>query len=216
MNRTMVAWYAFLSVMLQCGQEVTPMTTVLPTEPSIVVSLSPQQRQLVEQAAAQHGQSPDAFAAATLVEKAQQVVRGGTHRALSTEGAGIEPNGILPSPAPENKKRRFESGELLENAEHVILNDRALINWRFTPSFAQEYIRRTLEALAGHSTSDWPQGIVEPWQPTEQIYALHLMVGPDHLLVFFRPEGPDIRLLDLALKEVIDRYFTPKSEAQKG
>jgi hypothetical protein len=182
------------------------MTTASPTEIRIAVPLSPHHRDLIEQAAAQSGQSLDDFALSALLESARRVNDAAGKSVVPEGNASGESNG-----ADQNRKRRFERGELLPGAEHVILDDLALIGWSHLPGYAQEYICRTLDALALRSASDWPRRVVEPWRADEQLYALHTLVGPDHLLVLFRREGDFIRLRQLVLKETIERYFTPKN-----
>ncbi len=63
------------------------MTTATPTEVRLALPLSPQHRELIEQAAAQGGQSLDDFAAAALVERAREVLQSGTVRVLSERDA---------------------------------------------------------------------------------------------------------------------------------
>jgi hypothetical protein len=186
------------------------MTTAALTEIRLTLQLSAPQRELIEQGAARSGQSLDDFAVATLVERARQVLQADTTSVLPEGRGGGEPNGAVACAEPK-RRRRFESGDLLENSERVILDHLAMIGWGMTPPFAQEQIRQTLEALALRSTSDWPRGVVELWRPDEQLYALHTMVGPDHLLVLFSREEDCIRLRHMVLKETIDRYFTPKT-----
>jgi uncharacterized protein (DUF1778 family) len=91
------------------------MSTVPPTEIPIAVPVSPQHRELIEQAAAQSGQSLDDFAAATLVEKAREVLRSGSVRVLSERDARRflelldadgEPNEALRSAAERYRKRQ--------------------------------------------------------------------------------------------------------------
>jgi uncharacterized protein (DUF1778 family) len=84
------------------------MNTAPSPEIRIALPLSPQQRELVEQAAAQRGQSLDEFAASVLVERALQIVQNGSVRALSERDArrflelldaDVEPNEALRSAA---------------------------------------------------------------------------------------------------------------------
>ncbi len=89
----------------------------------------------------------------------------------------------------------------------------ALIGWYQLPARSQGQIHDTLAQLAEQPVNHWQNDEVEAWRPDEQLFALHAQVGPDHLLVFFRPEGDRVRLLDMVLKETIDRYFTPKNGA---
>jgi hypothetical protein len=101
----------------------------------------------------------------------------------------------------------------MTTTERMIVDGRALIGWYHLPAPAQSRIRDTLSRLAEQPVQQWSNEDVEPWRPDEQVFALHTQVGPDHLLVFFRPEGKRVRLLDMILKETIDRYFTPKNGA---
>jgi uncharacterized protein (DUF1778 family) len=194
------------------------MTIASGVSTQIVVPLSAPHRELIEQAAVQSGRSLDGFVAWVLVERAQQVLQA-ANQAASVEAEaqqalhGQDANGALPAAGEQPDKRQGRSGERLKKSKHVILDDLALIGWHHLPRDAQKQIRRTLDTLAAHPPADWPSGIVEPWRPAEQIYVLHTLVGLDHLLVLFRPEGDCIRLLHLVLKETIDRYFTPKNGA---
>jgi uncharacterized protein (DUF1778 family) len=183
------------------------MSTAPPSETPLAVPLSAQHRELIEQAAAATGESLDDFAARALLQRAQQV----THIESKPVLAEGDANGALPSPPERSRQSRFESGQLLPNSERVILDDLSMIGWRMLPSYAQEAIRITLDALAARATADWPRGPVEHWGTEEHLYALHTMVGPDHLLVLFRREGDCLRLRHLVLKETIDRYFTPRN-----
>ncbi len=90
------------------------MSTATPTEIQIAFPISPQQRELIEQAAAQSGQSLEEFAASTLVEKAQQVLQNGGVRVLSERDArrflelldaDVTPNEALRGAAERYRKR---------------------------------------------------------------------------------------------------------------
>jgi uncharacterized protein (DUF1778 family) len=90
------------------------MSTVPPTELQIAVPVSPQHRELIEQAAAQSGQNLDDFAAATLIEKAREVLHSGRARVLSERDARrfvelldaeVGPNEALRSAAERYRKQ---------------------------------------------------------------------------------------------------------------
>jgi uncharacterized protein (DUF1778 family) len=90
------------------------MTTAASSPFQIVFPISPEQRELLEQAAAQSGQSLDEFAAFALVEKARQVVQNGSVRVLSERDARrflelldveAEPNDALRAAAEQYGKR---------------------------------------------------------------------------------------------------------------
>jgi uncharacterized protein (DUF1778 family) len=53
----------------------------------IALPISPQHREMIEQAAAQSGHSLDDFAVTTLVEKAREVLQSGSMRVLSERDA---------------------------------------------------------------------------------------------------------------------------------
>jgi hypothetical protein len=105
------------------------------------------------------------------------------------------------------------SGQFMTTTERVIVDGRALIGWHHLPAPAQTRIREALARLAERPRDQWAEEEVEPWRPEEDLFVLHTQVGADHLLVFFRPEEGRIRLLDMVLKETIDRYFTPRNGA---
>ena len=104
----------------------------------------------------------------------------------------------------------------MTTTDRVIIDDRALISWHYLPPASREQIHATLTSLAESAPAQWSRDLIEPWRPAEDLYALHTHVDADHLLVFFRPEGSSIRLLDMVLKETIDRYFTPKNGAKSA
>src|SRR5215468_3907258 len=90
--------------------------------------------------------------------------------------------------------------------ETLVLDDKALVSWYMLPASAQSEIVATLAGLAGRPPEAWTRTDVEPWIPHDGLYALHVMVGPDELLVFFRPEKGRIRIEGMLLKETIDRF----------
>jgi uncharacterized protein (DUF1778 family) len=90
------------------------MTTTAASTLQIVLSISLDQRELLEQAAVQSGQSLDEFAVCALVEKARQVMQNGSVRVLSERDARrffelldseTEPNEALRSAAAKYRKR---------------------------------------------------------------------------------------------------------------
>jgi uncharacterized protein (DUF1778 family) len=89
------------------------MTTTAASDLQIAVPVSSQQSELLEQAAAQSGQSLHEFAASALVEKARQIVLNGGVRILSERDARrflelldseVQPNEALRSAAEQYRK----------------------------------------------------------------------------------------------------------------
>jgi hypothetical protein len=100
----------------------------------------------------------------------------------------------------------------MNNSEKVTVADRAWIGWSQLPAPTQASIRESLGALAGRPPMQWPSRGVERWWADDDLFALRVWVGPDDLLVFFRPEeGGHICLDNMALKETIERFTGRKS-----
>jgi hypothetical protein len=95
-------------------------------------------------------------------------------------------------------------------SDKVTVDGRALISWYQLPAAVQSQVLETLGKLAGTPPEKWPGGRVERWWPGDDLYALHVWVGADELLVFFRPEGGRIRVDSMMLKETIERYSVKK------
>ncbi len=75
------------------------------------------------------------------------------------------------------------------------------------PLTLQASILDKLGTLADQAPEGWSaEEHIERWWPNENLYALHVWVGADELLVFFYPEGTCIHVDSMLLKEAIDRY----------
>jgi hypothetical protein len=94
----------------------------------------------------------------------------------------------------------------MQTAEKVTLEDRALIGWHKLPVPVQAQVLGTLGALVGQSSEKWPAEPIERWWPNDDLFALHVWVGPAELLVFFRLEEDRIRIDSMTLKETLERF----------
>jgi hypothetical protein len=98
----------------------------------------------------------------------------------------------------------------MQALEKVTVDWRALVGWNALRGPVREQILASLLRLASQPRGHLPNGEVVPLAtPGENLYTLR---APDGLLVTFRwEEGGRITVLDLVLKETIERYFARKS-----
>jgi hypothetical protein len=94
----------------------------------------------------------------------------------------------------------------MNNSDKVTVADRAWIGWSQLPAPTQTSILESLAALAGQPPEQWPARGVERWWADDNLFALRVWVGPDELLVFFRPQDGHISIDSMLLKETIDRF----------
>ena len=90
----------------------------------------------------------------------------------------------------------------------VTVDPRTLIAWTALSDSDQTHLLETLAELAAQPLEQWPANLVQHLATNEPLYLLY---GPNDVLVVFRKTADGITLLDLVLRETIERYFVSKS-----
>jgi hypothetical protein len=97
----------------------------------------------------------------------------------------------------------------MQAVENVTVDPRTITGWYALPGPTQQQILDTLAELASQAPEQWPANVARHLPTSEPWYVLF---APNDLLVIFRrTEQEGITILDLVLRETVERYFRPKS-----
>jgi hypothetical protein len=94
----------------------------------------------------------------------------------------------------------------------VTVDRRALTALNALPSPDQARVLELLTALANQPPDQWPQEQVRRLATPEPLYVLQ--ATGELLVIFHRAEEGRITVLDLVLREMIERYFAKRPETQ--
>jgi hypothetical protein len=125
---------------------------------------------------------------------------------------GKTPQQVVPIPSVAG----YNAGESVLRKEDrmtglngVVVDWRALTSVESLPPADRATLHETLARLAGQDPEHWPSDLVQRLPSEEPLYVLRL--HGDLLVVFRRAEGGRLTIVDVSLKEMIDRYFRSAS-----
>ena len=90
----------------------------------------------------------------------------------------------------------------------------AVISWNTLPGSRRQELLEKFEGLTSCPSDQWPK---EEVVSLNLVRAVYLLRASDGLRVFFHRETDGrITILDIALQEMLERYFTPKPEVSSA